>query len=156
MHDRPHLARSCSRNKAGPCHTSPFDAIRQIDVNGQEYWSARDLQKLLGYKEWRKFEKAIERAMISCEIGGLDPNDQFVPSAKLIIHGKRAQRDVGVSGRCYSVEIEMRLQTDKKKDPLRLSGAGFFYLNSFHAHAFLHATYSQNHTLNSQDEARIF
>lgn len=47
-------------------NTSPFDHIRHIDNNGQEYWEARELQGLLGYVEWRKFEDTIERAKSAC------------------------------------------------------------------------------------------
>ncbi len=32
-----------------------FDTIKQIDKNWFEFWSARDLQKLLWYSEWRNF-----------------------------------------------------------------------------------------------------
>jgi len=28
-----------------------FESIKQIDDNGKEYWSARGLQTVLGYKE---------------------------------------------------------------------------------------------------------
>ncbi len=40
--------------------SSPFDAIRQYDKHGHEYWSARDLQGLLGYAKWQKFEDTIQ------------------------------------------------------------------------------------------------
>ena len=30
-----------------------FDSIKHIDDNGYEYWLARELQKVLTYKEWR-------------------------------------------------------------------------------------------------------
>jgi hypothetical protein len=32
-----------------PLHTSPFDAIRKVDEQGNEYWSARELSKLLSF-----------------------------------------------------------------------------------------------------------
>ncbi len=51
MNDQPDMA-----------HVSPFDALRKIDEQGNEYWSARDLAKLLEYKEWRNFTTAIMRA----------------------------------------------------------------------------------------------
>ena len=49
-----------------PQRVSPFDAIRQVDDAGNEYWSARDLAKLLGYKDWRNFTKAIVKAKDAC------------------------------------------------------------------------------------------
>ena len=30
-----------------------FEGIKHIDEDGNEYWEARELQALLGYKEWR-------------------------------------------------------------------------------------------------------
>ncbi len=38
-------------DKANTPRTSPFDAIRKIDEQGREYWSARDMAKLLGYTQ---------------------------------------------------------------------------------------------------------
>lgn len=74
-------------------HVSPFDAIRHIDEQGNEYWSARDLHKILGYTEWRNFNNVvIKRAMESCKENGQDDSDHFVRSYKLIQLGKGGQR----------------------------------------------------------------
>ena len=42
--------------------TLMFDDIKKINKNGDEYWEARELQVLLGYKEWRYFSAIIEKA----------------------------------------------------------------------------------------------
>ena len=42
-----------------------FESIKQTNAHGAEYWSARDLQLLLGYSQWRRFEQAIARAFSS-------------------------------------------------------------------------------------------
>lgn len=44
-----------------------FEKIKKINEHNQEYWSARDLFKLLGYSEYNKFLPAIDRAKIACE-----------------------------------------------------------------------------------------
>jgi len=41
---------------------SLFEQIRKSDDNGNEFWSARDLAKVLEYMEYRNFKPAIERA----------------------------------------------------------------------------------------------
>lgn len=41
---------------------SPFDEIARVGKDGQPYWSARDLAKLFGYSEWRKFTDSIRKA----------------------------------------------------------------------------------------------
>ena len=75
-------------------HTSPFDAIRQIDASGNEYWSARKLAKLLGYKEWRNFTKAIEKAKEACQQSQQAVPDHFVEANKMIKLAKGAKRSV--------------------------------------------------------------
>lgn len=49
---------------------SPFDAIRRVSDAGREYWSARDLQPLMGYSRWEDFAKIIRRALVSATNSG--------------------------------------------------------------------------------------
>ena len=44
-----------------------FEKIKKVNKDGKEFWSARDLYKLLGYTEYGKFLPAIERAKESCK-----------------------------------------------------------------------------------------
>lgn len=73
---------------------SPFNAIRLERADGTGFWSARDLQPLLGYVEWRKFNDAIERARAACDNAGTDSRDHFVPAAKMAGIGSGAEREV--------------------------------------------------------------
>ena len=73
-------------------HTSPFDAIRRIDEAGNEYWSARDLGKLLGYTRFDKFLPAIERAKKACEQSGQAVSDHMSRTGHMIATGKGAKR----------------------------------------------------------------
>lgn len=41
---------------------SPFETIRRNAEDGSEYWSARDLAKILGYTQWRNFVSAIKES----------------------------------------------------------------------------------------------
>ena len=43
-----------------------FEQIKRLDEYGVEYWSARDLSKVLEYLEYRNFQPAIERAKEAC------------------------------------------------------------------------------------------
>ena len=43
-----------------------FEDIKHIDENGNEYWLARELQQVLEYKEWRKFNNVVNKAIITC------------------------------------------------------------------------------------------
>src|SRR5258706_1733776 len=72
---------------------SPFESIKQAE-NRREYWSARTLQALMGYTEWRKFADAIDRAMLACQNSGQTSADHFVPAAKMVSLGSGSQREV--------------------------------------------------------------
>lgn len=59
-----------------------FEDIRHVNEYGQEYWLARELQPILEYKQWRRFEDAIDRAKIACQNSGNDPAEHFADVGK--------------------------------------------------------------------------
>lgn len=59
---------------------------------GVEFWFARDLQKLLGYDEWRNFLKVIENAKESCKTANNAVLDHFVDANKSIPVPKGGER----------------------------------------------------------------
>jgi hypothetical protein len=63
---------------------SPFDAIRRIDENSNEYWLARELQPLLGYAKWERFQDVIERAKVSCINSGQNAEKHFPDAGKSV------------------------------------------------------------------------
>lgn len=65
-----------------------FEDIMHIDESGVEFWYARELQLVLNYKEWRKFENVINKAKESCKNGNINVFDCFVDVDKSIISGK--------------------------------------------------------------------
>lgn len=67
-----------------------FEDLKKTNQHGAEYWSARDLQPLLGYSQWRRFEQAIERAITSCGKSGNSPDHHFAGAGKPITGGKGA------------------------------------------------------------------
>ncbi|MBI5100926.1 MAG: hypothetical protein HZA16_02440 [Nitrospirae bacterium] len=66
-----------------------FEETKKENEYGAEYWSARELQPLLGYTQWRRFEEAIQRAITSCKQSGNDPSYHFAGVGKMIGHRKR-------------------------------------------------------------------
>lgn len=76
------------------CGDISFEELKRINEHGAEYWSARDLQQLLGYSQWRRFEDAIKRAIISCRQSGNNPDYHFAGAGKMIEIGKGGGRNV--------------------------------------------------------------
>ena len=71
-----------------------FEELKKVNEHGAEYWSARELQPLLGYSQWRRFEDAINRAIVSCGQSGNNPDYHFAGAGKMIETGKGAVREV--------------------------------------------------------------
>lgn len=71
-----------------------FDDIKKYDEENNEYWTARELQEVLEYKEWRNFNKVIETAKIACTISQQEISYHFVEVNKPIIGGKGAIQNV--------------------------------------------------------------
>lgn len=73
---------------------TPFERIRQIDEDGIEFWSARDLIVVLEYTNWRNFKTVLLKAQIACENSGNDPADHFAGAIKMVAIGSDAKREV--------------------------------------------------------------
>lgn len=64
-----------------------FEDIKHIDDNGNEYWEARELQQILGYKEWRYFSAVIEKAQVACSQSNNNINSNFGVNTKIVKTG---------------------------------------------------------------------
>lgn len=71
---------------------SPFESIRHTNEYGQEYWTARELLKVLEYNEYRFFKAVVIRAMESCKGAEQQVSDHFVQTHETIELPKGASR----------------------------------------------------------------
>ena len=71
-----------------------FESIKHVDDDGNEYWYARELQKVLEYKRWDKFYNVIESAQVACSISNNNVLDHFSQVGKMIYLGKGGQRKI--------------------------------------------------------------
>ncbi len=71
-----------------------FEQIKKINEYGQEFWSARDLWKILGYTEYGKFLPAISRAMKACENSNQAVSDHFAEVSDMVKIGSGAEREI--------------------------------------------------------------
>ena len=81
-------------NELSHKHNNLFEEIKHTDENGIEYWSARDLSKVLEYSEYRHFLPVIERAKEACANSGQEVANHFEDILEMINLGKTAQREV--------------------------------------------------------------
>ena len=84
-----------------------FEQIKKLDESKNEYWTARDLSKVLEYSEYRHFKPAIDRAKEACKNSDYSIADHFEDILDMVSIGsgaKRELRDVKLSRyACYLI-----------------------------------------------------
>lgn len=87
---------------------SLFENIRHVNEYGQEYWTARELQPVLEYTEWRNFKDVIAKAQNACKVSGHAVSDHFVDVTKIVKAGATSKpvEDFNLSRyACYLVAM---------------------------------------------------
>lgn len=73
---------------------APFEELKRVDESGTEFWLARDLSKALEYETWRRFQDALNRAMLACNHSNMPVQDHFVEAVKMVELGSGSKRSV--------------------------------------------------------------
>lgn len=75
-------------------HHETFESIKQINEHGQEYWSARQLAKVLDYFDYRNFQPVILKAKDACKNSHQSTLDHFVDINNMVQVGSGAKREM--------------------------------------------------------------
>jgi DNA-damage-inducible protein D len=75
-------------------HQTTFEILRKVNQQGKDYWSARELSKVLGYSEFRHFLPVINKAKEACENSGQSITNHFEDILEMVKIGSGAQREV--------------------------------------------------------------
>ena len=93
-----------------------FENIKHMDEYGNEYWYARELSKVLEYKDWRNFLKVLNKAKDACKNSGFNIDEQLVEVNKLSKRNNNATaniQDYKLSRYiCYLI-VQMKIQAKK-------------------------------------------
>lgn len=132
-------------------HHQPFEEIKRIDESGIEFWSARELSKLLEYSEYRHFTPVLERAKEACYHSGHNIEDHFEDVLDMVNIGSGAQRklkDVILSRyACYLV-----VQNGDPSKPVIAAGQTYFAIQTRRQELADDATFKRLR----EDEKRLF
>jgi DNA-damage-inducible protein D len=118
-----------TKNRIALQHHATFESIRQLDLNDNEFWLARELAPLLDYQAWRNFTQVIEKAIQACIKSGNPVEDHFVDVNKMVDIGSGAQReltDVRMSRyACYLI-----VQNGDPSKPVIANGQTYFAMQT--------------------------
>lgn len=87
-----HWSDDMMNTKVSTQHHETFENIKKQDSDGNEYWQARQLSKVLEYSEYRHFLPVIERAKEACINSGHRPEDHFEDNLEMVEIGSGAMR----------------------------------------------------------------
>lgn len=71
-----------------------FEKIKHIAPDGSEYWSARELAKVLEYSDWRNFVKVINKAIEACQNSNVPHCEHFVEATDMSYLGNGASKQI--------------------------------------------------------------
>lgn len=83
------MEKSISKNSL-----SVFEQIKQTDENGNEFWMARQLSKVLDYADFRNFSGVIGKAMEACKNSGHNALEHIVEANEMVSIGSGAEREM--------------------------------------------------------------
>lgn len=86
------LAKALTNEEENNYTESLFESIKHINEYEQEFWYARELSKVLEYKDFRNFELTIFKAMESCKNSGYEISDHFGETTEMVSIGSNAKR----------------------------------------------------------------
>lgn len=127
-----------------------FENIKRIDEEGHEYWSSRDLSKVLEYSDYRYFEDVARRAYIACKNSGINPADHFVVNNEMVKIGSNAEREiVTVFMSRYACYLAMQNASSAK--PIVAQAQTYFAIQTRRAELLL----NKKNTLTEEEEKRL-
>ena len=75
-------------------NNTTFESIKHVDENGMEFWYARELQTVLNYTQWRRFNEVITKAKEACKLSNNNIFDHFASVGKMIEIAKGGRRNI--------------------------------------------------------------
>jgi DNA-damage-inducible protein D len=110
-------------------HYQTFENLKHTTDDGMEFWSSRQLAKVLDYAEYRNFQPVIEKAKKACKNSGQPVQNHFVEMHEMVDIGSGAKREmpsVGLSRyACYLI-----VQNADPSKPIIANGQTYFAIQT--------------------------
>ncbi len=131
---------------------STFESIKEVDINGNEYWNSRKLAKVLEYADHRNFITVVGKAKEACLNSGIPVNDHFVDITEMIVIGKGGERQVD-SVKLSRYACYLIVQNADPSKTIVAQGQTYFAIQTRIAEVQQMKEYQE---LTSEEEKRLF
>ena len=101
---------------------SPFDAIKEVDGEGREWWNSRKLARLMGYQKYWNFERLMEKvATFLQQEKGLDLKEHMVEIEEMAKLGAGTTRQVKSMRLSRTACLAIASNADQKKPLVKVA-----------------------------------
>jgi DNA-damage-inducible protein D len=132
--------------------SSVFEQIRKVDEHGIEYWSARDMAKILEYSEYRHFIPVVEKARIACQNSGHPIENHFEDILEMVSIGSGTERSLA-SVKLSRYACYLIVQNADPSKEVVANGQTYFAVQTRIAEIRQMEEYAR---LKTEDEKRLF
>lgn len=105
---------------------SPFDALKEVDDEGREWWNSRKLARLFGYQKYWNFERLMEKTAEFLQVDkGLDLKEHLVEFEEMAQLNNGGWRQVKSFRLSKTACLSISMNADRKK-PLVKAAREYF------------------------------
>ena len=98
---------------------SPFEQLREVDVNGKEWWNSRKLARVMGYGKYWNFERVMAKAQAWVTQKGYHLGEHFMEFIEMAELGSGAVREVTSIKLSRAACMAIAMNADRKKEMVK-------------------------------------
>ena len=104
-----------------PEFQSPFEQLREVDVDGKEWWNSRKLARVMGYGKYWNFERVMAKAQAWVTQKGYHLGEHFVEFTEMAELGNGGVREVISIKLSRAACMAIAMNADQKKDMVKVA-----------------------------------
>ena len=109
------------KNNNVPELQSPFEQLREVDVEGKEWWNSRKLARVMGYGKYWNFERVMAKAQAWVSQKGYHLSEHFVEFTEMAELGNGGVREVISIKLSRAACMAIAMNADQKKDMVKVA-----------------------------------
>ena len=109
------------KDKNIPELQSPFEQLREVDIEDKEWWNSRKLARVMGYGKYWNFERVIAKAQAWTSHKGYHLGEHFIEFTEMAELGNGAVREVTSVRLSRAACMAIAMNADRKKEMVKVA-----------------------------------